>query len=208
MIRTVVVDDQQLIRDLVRTKLESVPDIRVVAEASSGEEARRIVPSSGADVVVMDLSMPGIGGIEATRRLLNAIPHLKVVGLSVYVDGPFPAKFIAAGGIGYVSKSARPAELIEAVRRVARGEPYMSRDVAEAIIKNRSANIDCTNVLTDREMQVWKLLADGIDIADIAVQLKLSIKTVYSHRRNLMEKLNASNDVQLARFAREHGITP
>jgi two-component system invasion response regulator UvrY len=208
MIRIVVVDDQHLIRHLVRTKLESDPDIKVVGEAASGEEARRIVPSSGADIVLMDLSMPGIGGIEATRRLLSALPHLKIIGLSVYVDGPFPAKFIAAGGFGYVSKGARPGELLEAVRRAHRGEPYMSADVADAMMRSRFNANDCTAMLTDREMQVWKLLAEGADIGDIAGQLKLSIKTVHGHRRHLMAKLKAKNDVQLARYARDYGIMP
>lgn len=204
MIRVAVVEDQQLIRGLVRAKLESDPEIRVVAEAASGEEARRVVPGARPDVVLMDLSMPGIGGIEATRRLLSALPGLKIVALSMHVDGPLPGRFLGAGGVGYVSKNARAAELVEAVRRVHEGGHYLSSDVAASILEPTKAAGPA--VLTVRELQVLERIAQGKGSEEIAQQLKLSVKTVQAHRRHLLEKLGARNDVQLARLARDHGL--
>ncbi|MCC7411986.1 MAG: response regulator transcription factor [Gammaproteobacteria bacterium] len=209
MIRVVVVDDQRIVRDCLRVKLESDRDIRVVAEASTGEEARRVVPQAKPDVVLMDLGMPGIGGIEATRRLVQVLPHIKVVALSVYVDGPFPAKFLAAGGVGYVSKFGTSDELVNAVKLVHQGRPYLSRDVLQAlIVDGGSAGGEELARLSDREVQVLKLIAEGCDPDDVATQLKLSVKTVHTHRRHLLRKLGVKNDVQLARMAQQYGVLP
>ncbi len=207
MIRVVVVDDQKLVRQCVRVKLEADPDIEVTGEAGSGEEARRLVPEVNADLVVMDLNMPGMGGIEATARLVKALPRLRVLGLSYYTDGPFPARFLKAGGVGYLTKNASAAELLDAVKAVYRGRRYLSPEVATALaVGIGTADPRNWGGLGDREMQVWKLIADGVDPDEIATSLHLSLKTVQAHRRHLLEKLRLRNDVQLARLARECGI--
>lgn len=207
MIRVVVVDDQRLVRQCVRVKLEADPSIEVVGEAGSGEEARRVVPEVAADLVVMDLNMPGMGGIEATRRLTGALPRLRVLGLSYYTDGPFPARFLEAGGTGYLTKNVSAGDLVDAVKAVHRGRQVISAEVATAIAVGLGhADPQRWGGLGNREMQVWKLIADGADADEIASGLNLSIKTVQAHRRHLLEKLRLRNDVQLARLARECGI--
>jgi len=210
MIRVALVDDHQMFRQLLRARLEADAGIGIVAEAGSGEEARRVVPAANPDVVLMDLHMPGIGGLEATRRLLAARRELRIIGLSMYDNGPLPARFIDLGGAGYLSKNAGAAELVDAVRRVHRGDCYVSRDVLEVIALGRAVYNagDGIAALTGRELQILELIADGCMVAEIAAHLCLSHKTVHAHRRHLLHKLQAKNDVHLARIARENGLLP
>jgi two-component system invasion response regulator UvrY len=209
MIRLLVVDDQRLVRDCIRAWLEQADGIAVVAEAGSGEEARAMVRMHRPDIVLMDLNMPGIGGLEATRRLRAAHPDVKIVGLSVFVDSPLPAKLLRLGAAGYVSKDARADDLIKAIQAVHKGEGFISEDVAAYIIRTdyRGNGTGRFELLTDREVQVLKLIADGRSIAEIAEILHLSNKTLHTHRRHLLEKLGVRNDVQLAKIARDHGLT-
>lgn len=207
MIRCMLVEDQRLVRACVTARLESTGEVVVVAEAASGEEACALAREHRIAVVLMDLHMPGMGGLEATRRLRHGHPQLKVLGLSMYVDGPLPLRFLRLGGSGYVSKHATPEVLIQAVRTVARGETYISREVATVLAGARLAgDAEPLAELSDRELEVLRLLADGQGPADIAGALHLSRKTVGSYRRRLRGKLAARNDLQLARIARQHGL--
>lgn len=207
MIRILVVDDHRLVRKCVCAKLESVSDFRVVGEAESGERARVLAHELAFDIALMDLNMPGIGGLEATRRVLKANPHCKVIGLSMYIDGPYPKRFLEIGGSGYVSKDSDTDELFLAIREVHRGGSYISRDVAQHVainsITRRSGGV---NNLTQREIEVLQRIAEGLSSADIGRLLCLSPKTVAYHRRRLIEKLGADNDVKLAIVAREQGF--
>lgn len=207
MIRLLIVDDHKLVRKCLCAKLESVPDFRVVGEADSGERARLLARELEFDVVLMDLNMPGIGGLEATRRLLSANPRCKVLAVSMYVEGPYPRRFLEIGGAGYVSKHSDTEELILAIREVHRGGSYISRDVAQQVaisaITRRGTGI---HNLTQREIEVLQRIAEGMTSAEIALRLCLSPKTVAYHRRRLYEKLGADNDVKLALVAREQGL--
>jgi two-component system invasion response regulator UvrY len=186
-----------------------VEDFDVVAEADSGEGAREVVRKEEIDIVLMDLNMPGIGGLEATRRLVSSDPGCKVIGLSMYVEGPYPRRFMELGGAGYVSKDVDSDELIRAVRTVAGDSPYISPDVAQRIAVNDSlkGSLGGLNDLSAREIQVLQKISEGLNIDEIAVAMCLSPKTVAHHRRSLCEKLGAGNDVQLATIANAHGIT-
>ncbi len=207
MIRILVVDDHRLVRKCICAKLESVPDFRVVGEADSGERARQLARELEFDVVLMDLNMPGIGGLEATRRVLSANPQCKVLGLSMYIEGPYPKRFLEIGGAGYVSKDSDTEELFLAIREVYRGSNYISRDVAQHVaissLTRRGAGV---RNLTQREIEVLQRIAEGLGSAEIALRLCLSPKTVAYHRRRLYEKLGADNDVKLSIVAREQGL--
>ncbi len=208
MIRILVVDDQRLVRRCICARLNAVAGFEVAAEAASGEQAREIARGAEFDVILMDLNMPGIGGLEATRRLMSLNPGLRIIGLSMYVSGPFPRQFLRAGGAGYVSKNADTEELVEAIRRVHAGECYISSDVAQNIAVSDSLMVRRNGVdaLSRREMQVLQHIANGLSPDDIAAQLSLSVKTVAHHRRHLLSKLGARNDVQLATIARDQGL--
>lgn len=208
-IRLLVVDDQRLVRRCICAKLNAVDGFDVAADAESGEQARELIRSHAVDVVLMDLNMPGIGGLEATRRMLSALPAMKILGLSMYVEGPYPRRFLEMGGSGYVSKSADTEELVQAIRTVAAGDPYISSDVAQRIATNDSArgSIGGLDDLSAREIEILQKISMGLSIDDTAKALCLSPKTIAHHRRSLCEKLGATNDVQLAIIANANGLS-
>lgn len=209
MIRLLVVDDQRLVRRCVAARLNSVADFEVTAEADSGESAREAARKHSFDIVLMDLNMPGIGGLEATRRLLAQDRKLRIIGLSMYVSGPFPKQFLRAGGAGYVSKHADTEELEFAIREVVANRCYISEDVAQHIAAGGSLRAQQSGIeqLSPREIQVLQRIAGGATGDDIAAELSLSTKTIAHHRRQLLAKLAAENDVQLANIAREQGLS-
>ncbi|MGE0859336.1 MAG: response regulator [Gammaproteobacteria bacterium] len=208
MIDILLVDDQRLVRKCISARLNAVADFNVTAEAGSGEEARDIARERRFDVILMDLNMPGIGGLEATRRLLAVDPEARILGLSMYVSGPYPKQFLRCGGAGYVSKNADTEELVRAIRTVVDGECYISADVAQHIAASDSLRLQRHGVeaLSRREIQVLQKIAVGFSHDEIAQRLHLSAKTVAHHRRQLLEKLGARNDVQLAVIARDQGL--
>jgi len=150
--------------------------------------------------------MPGMGGVETTRRLLAQRPGLRILGLSQHVHGVLPARFIEAGGAGYVSKQASTEEMLLALRRVHAGQRYLSADVAAAIAAERDPGPAPRRVPTRRELEVLRLISAGLDLGHVAETLALSPKTVATHRRNLMRRLAVSNDVQLAAHGRQMGL--
>lgn len=208
MIRLLVVDDQRLVRRCVSARLNAVADFEVVAEAASGEEARERMRQVEVDIILMDLNMPGIGGLEATRRLLAFASGLRIIGLSMYTSGPFPKQFLRLGGAGYVSKNADSEELVAAIRKVHAGGCHISTDVARNIAVSDSLRRTRHGVdsLSRREVQVLQQIALGLTHDAIAAQLALSSKTIAHHRRELLRKLAAENDVQLAAVARDQGL--
>lgn len=209
MIRIVVVDDHRLVRRCISAKLESIADFQVVAEAETGERLRDLLAEITFDVILMDLNMPGIGGLETTRRLLTSHPEFKIIGMSMYVEGPYPRRFLELGGAGYVSKNADTEELVLAVREASRGRSYISRDVAQHVaistILRRSETGGIQN-LTRREIEVLQRISLGLNAVEIANRMSLSIKTIAYHRRRLMNKLGVSNDVKLSLIARSQGL--
>ena len=208
MINILIVDDQRLVRRCICARLNAVPDFSVTAEAASGEEAREAARKHHFDIILMDLNMPGIGGLEATRRLLAVKPGSRIIGLSMYISGPFPKQFLRTGGAGYVSKNADTDELVRAIRSVHAGECYISADVAQQIAASDSLRVQRHGfaALSRREIQVLQQITSGLGHDDIARKLCLSAKTVAHHRRQLLAKLGARNDVQLAGIARAQGL--
>lgn len=209
MIRILVVDDQRLVRRCIAAKLNGVDGFEVAAEADSGERARDVVRETDIDIVLLDLNMPGIGGLEATRRVVSSDPTCKVIGLSMYIEGLYPRRFMELGGSGYVSKAADTDELVHAIRTVAAGEPYISNDVAQRIAINDSikGSFGGLNDLSSREIQVLQKIAEGLNIDEIASVMSLSPQTVAHNRRVVCAKLGAKNDVQLAITANAQGLS-
>ncbi len=210
MITVLIVDDQPLVRRGVRAFLEAHPDIEVVGEAASGEEAVQQVKELIPDVVLMDLVMPGMDGVEATRRIRNLSPRTQVIILTSFYDDVhiFPA--IRAGALSYVLKDVQPETLIETVRSAVHGEAVLDPRVATRIIQEmQGSNGSDPNPfaeLTDRELEILKLIAKGLDNAEIADQLCLSEKTVKGYVSNILSKLHLKNRTQVAIYAWQKGL--
>jgi len=209
-ITVLIVDDHAVVRQGVRAFLETQPDITVVGEAASGEEAVRLVAEQVPDVVLMDLVMPGLDGVEATRRVRRVSPRTQVIVLTSYHDDEhiFPA--IRAGASSYLLKDVGPKELADAVRKAARGEAVLHPRVAARVVRElRGARHDVPNPFTelsDREMEVLRLIAEGLSNAEIAQRLVISEKTVKSHVSNILSKLHLADRTQAAIFAWREGV--
>jgi two-component system, NarL family, response regulator LiaR len=209
-ISVLLVDDHEMVRRGVRAFLETQGDITVVAEAGSGEEAVRLAAEHAPDVALMDLIMPGMDGVEATRRLTARSPRTKVVMLTSYHDDEhiFPA--IRAGALSYVLKEVGPGELADAVRKAAAGEAVLHPRVAARVVRElRGARRDEPNAfheLSDRELEVLRLIAEGLSNAQIAGRLYVSQKTVKSHVSNILSKLHLADRTQAAVYAWREGV--
>ena len=203
-----IVDDHELIRSGISRLLADSDKITVVGEAESGEEgvskARELRP----DVVLMDANMPGIGGLEATRRLIRFDPDIKVIAVTVHNEEPYPTRFMQAGAAGYVTKGADINEMITAIRQVATGKRYLAPEIAQQMALKALNPDDGSpfDELSEREMQVMFMITKGQKVQDISEQLFLSPKTVNSYRYRLFEKLNIENDVELTHMAIRYGI--
>jgi two-component system invasion response regulator UvrY len=206
-IRVMLVDDHAIVRSGFRRLLEQTPEIVVVAEAASGEEAYQAYPACRPDVVVMDLSMPGAGGLEAIRRLLARDPGARVLVYSMHESSAFATQAMRAGACGYVTKASAPDVLVEAVVTVNGGRNYFSPDMAQKIALERvGGERDPLQVLSPREFEVFRLLAEGRSTEEIAERLFLSHKTVANHATQVKQKLGVSAPVELLRLALKHGI--
>lgn len=203
-----LVDDHELVRTGVKRLLDDAPDVRVVAEASCGEQAVALARETPVDVVLMDVNMPGIGGIEATRKLTRGYPGLKVIVLTIHMDDPFPMQLLKAGAAGYLTKGCRVGEMVEAIRSVHCGRKAIANEVAkrlaETVIPGNDKSVFET--LSQREMQVMLMVTQGLKIQQIAERLCLSPKTVSTYRYRLFEKLQVTSDVELTHLAMRHGI--
>lgn len=205
MIRVIIVDDHRIVRAGVRRILEKDANIAVLAEAANGEEARLLARTYAPDVVLMDVGMPRMGGIEALQALRRDNPSLKVIGLSMYTDGALPAEFLAAGGAGYLSKDGSEAEMLEAIKQIDAGSAYVSPEVARNIVINAGVP-PLTHKLSKRELQVLRAICSGMELVEIAEHLNLSPKTVRTYRARVLRKLCVKNNVQLTLLARCQGI--
>jgi two-component system invasion response regulator UvrY len=208
MIKVMLVDDHDLVRGGIKRLLEDVQDINVIAEADNGEAAIELARRMQPDVILMDLSMPGIGGLEATRRITCSSPDTKVIAVTVYGDSPFPTCLIDAGASGYITKGSNISEITSAIRTVHRGEQYFTREIADKLARSFVSHRSQTPLesITDREMVVMLMVAQGIRNKDISEKLCLSPKTTSTYRYRLFEKLGVDNDVELTRWAIRNGI--
>lgn len=206
-LRVVLVDDHAVVREGYRRLLERTGDIAVVAEAASGEDAYRLICEQQPDVAVLDISLPGLGGIEVTRRVIARLPEQKILIFSMHEDTVFSSRALQAGARGYVTKSAAPEVLIEAVRLVAAGKLYISQEMAQELaiqmIPGRETPIDA---LSAREFEVFRLLVGGHTLQEISEIMHLSYKTVANYQSSIRQKLDVSNTAQVVRIALNHGM--
>lgn len=208
MINVLVVDDHELVRVGVCRLLSDVAGIKVIGNACSGEEALKLVKEKHPHVVLMDVKMPGIGGLEATRKMLRFDPEVKVIALTVCDGEPFPSKLLQAGAKGYLTKGAALEEMVEAIRAVHAGKRYLGPEIAQQLAFKTLEEKEkpLFDQLSDREMQVLIMITSGQKVQDISEKLCLSPKTVNTYRYRLFEKLNAATDVELTHLAIRHGI--
>jgi two-component system, NarL family, invasion response regulator UvrY len=208
LIKVLIVDDHELIRTGISRLLADFDKIDVVGEAKSGEDAVSIARELRPHVVLMDANMPGIGGLEATRRLVRFDPDVKVIAVTVHNEEPYPTKFMQAGAAGYMTKGADIEEIVIAIRQVNSGKRYITPDIAqEMALKALNPTEDSPfDVLSEREMQVMLMITQGQKVQDISDQLFLSPKTVNSYRYRLFEKLSIENDVELTHMAIRYGV--
>ncbi len=211
-IRILIADDHQILRQGLRTLLEKEPDMEVVAEAEDGRKTVIMVNELTPHVVIMDVNMPDLNGIEATRQILTEYPEMKVIALSMHADRRFVINMLKAGAHGYLLKDCAFEELAQAIRLVMANKTYLSPGVAEIVVKdyvNRLPGPAQTafSVLTAREREVLQLLAEGKSTANIGELLHISIKTVETHRQQIMNKLGIRSVAELTKYAIREGLT-
>ena len=211
-IKIVIADDHKIIRDGICSLLEKHPYMEVVAEVDNGREAVEVTRQLAPDVVIMDISMPGLNGIEATRKITEYNPDIKVIGLSMHADVEYVSGLLKAGASGYILKECAFGEIVQAINAVVRNKYYICPEVAYVVIeglkgKHVTQERDDTSLLTEREREILQLIAEGNSSKEIAANLNLSIKTVASHRQNIMDKLNCHDVVKLTKYAIRKGIT-
>ncbi|MDA7742054.1 UvrY/SirA/GacA family response regulator transcription factor [Francisellaceae bacterium] len=208
MIKILLVDDHDLVRLGINRLLSDVKGFEIVGEARTGEEAIEKTNSVNPDVILMDVKMPGMGGLEATRKIIEQHPKMKVLVVTVYGDEPYPSRVLQAGAIGYMTKGASVEEMIQAVNSVYSGKRYLSPEVAQQLALKHLTNEDASpfESLSERELQVLVMITSGQKVQDIADQLYLSPKTVNSYRYRLFEKLEVTSDVELTHLAIKHKL--
>jgi DNA-binding NarL/FixJ family response regulator len=207
----VLADDHLVVRKGMRSLLEAEPDFELVGEADDGLETVQLVERLTPDVVVLDLMMPGLNGIEVTRQIRKRSPHTKIVILSMHADDEYVLEALRCGANGYVLKDAGATELVEAVRDVANEKRYLSPELAERAIdayvrQTQETTLDRYETLTDREREVLHLAAEGLTNTEVAARLSLSSRTIENHRANMMRKLGLHNQTELVRYAIKRGI--
>jgi DNA-binding NarL/FixJ family response regulator len=211
-IRVLVVDDHTIVRDGVCALLALVGDIQVVGEAANGSEALKVIGKLEPDVVLMDMAMPVMGGLEATRRIRKEFPRTRVLVLTQYDDKEYVFPVIESGASGFISKTAASSELAVGIRSVYQGDSYLSPSVARLLVEDFQqeaggrARQDPYEQLTDRERDILKLLVEGYTTQEVADTLEIAPKTVEGHKTNLMSKLGIHNRIDLVKYALRKGI--
>ena len=206
-IRILLADDHAVVRQGFKMILDAQPDMEIVGEAGNGHEAVELAQKLKPDVVVMDVAMPELNGIEATRRVMEAVTHARVLALSMHKDSVYVREVLRAGARGYLLKDSGAADLVSAVRAVARGEGYLSPAISDAVLDDYRKHVtDPIDRLSSREREVLQMLAEGKTNKEIAGVLNLSVYTVDAHRGRIMEKLNLHSINELVRFAVRNGL--
>jgi DNA-binding NarL/FixJ family response regulator len=211
-IRILLADDHGIIREGLRSLLEKQSDIEVIAEAEDGRKAVRLVREFAPDIIVMDITMPKLNGVDATRRTVKEFPNVKVIALSIHSNRRFVADMLKAGASGYILKECLFDELVQAIHSVAAGGVYLSPRVTGLVVEDYIGRLSATydpqlSILTDREREVLQMLAEGKSTKQIAVGLHVSVKTIESNRRQIMEKLNTHSVAELTKYAIREGLT-
>jgi DNA-binding NarL/FixJ family response regulator len=212
MLNVLIADDHRIFRQGLRSLLEKEQDLCVVAEAETGRDAIEAMNQHDLDLVIMDVAMQGLNGIEATRKILLENPNLPIIGLSMHTDRRFVAEMLKAGAVGFVSKDSAFEELVQAIRTVLGGKVYLSPAVAGAVVddyvrRGGPGEASAFSSLTVREREVLQLMAEGRNTKQIAMDLHISVKTVETHRRQVMEKLELYSVAELTKYAIREGLT-
>ena len=211
-IRIMLADDHQIVRQGLRGLLEAEPDIEIIAEADNGRNVLKLAQELLPDVIIMDLSMPELNGIEATRQILSGAPDVKVIALSMHSDSLFVLNMIKAGALGYLLKDCALEELVKAIRAVFDHKTYLSPGVSDIVIRDfvtgwQTTNSSVFSVLSPREREVLQLMAEGRSTNQIAEGLCISVKTVEAHRKKIMTKLVIHSLAELTKYAIRQGLT-
>lgn len=208
MIRIVIADDHAIVREGLKRIVDSAEDCELVDEAGDGSEVLRLVREREFDVLVLDLSMPGRSGMELIKLACAEKPKLRILVLSMHQELQYAVRAIKAGARGYLTKESAPAELVRALRKIASGGAFISSEVAEQLALGAMPGSQITphESLSAREFEVFRMLAAGVSVTGIAAQLHLSVKTVSTHKANLMQKLGVANQSDLIRYALRHGL--
>ena len=208
-IKIILADDHKIVRDGLRTLIQRETDMNVIAEAEDGKIAVKQVARLLPDLVIMDIVMPNMNRIDATRDIIKNYPNIKVIALSMHSDKRFVAGMFEAGASGYLLKDCAFEELATAVRAVMSNQTYLSPKIANVIINRNRGCIKSSvmsSVLTQREGEILRILADGVPSKDIAASLHISVKTVQAHRQNIMRKLNINSGIDLVKYAIREGF--
>lgn len=207
MLRILLADDHAVVRRGFRMLLSAQPDIEVVGEASNGREAVEMAVALQPEVVVMDVTMPELNGIEATRRIARDCPRVRVLALSMHKDAVYVREILRAGARGYLLKDSGERELLAAIRGVSQGQGYLSPEVSEAVLDDYRKHVtNPIDLLSSREREVLQMIAESKTNKEIATALSLSVYTVEAHRGRIMEKLNLHSIGELVRFAMRNGL--
>jgi DNA-binding NarL/FixJ family response regulator len=208
MIRLVIADDHAIVREGLKRIVGAAGDLQVAAEAADGGEVMRVVREMEFDVLVLDLSMPGRSGMELIKWVKAEKPKLRILVLSMHQELQYAVRAIKSGASGYLTKESAPEQLEQAIRKVAAGGAFVTAEVAEQLALGAmpGSQTHPHESLSDREFEVFRLLAAGVSVTDIAGRLKLSVKTVSTHKANLMQKMGLTNQSELIRYALRHGL--
>jgi DNA-binding NarL/FixJ family response regulator len=211
-IKVLLVDDHAIIREGLRSLLEKQPEMEVIADTDDGRKAIELVRVLLPDIVIMDITMPGLNGIEATRQITAEFPDVKVIALSIHSKRRYVADMLSAGATGYILKECLFDELVQAIKAVAAGGRYLSPRITDVVVsdyvKRLSVSADSPfEALKTREREVLQLVAEGKSTKQIALELHVSTKTIEANRRQIMEKLNIHNVAELTKYAVREGLT-
>jgi DNA-binding NarL/FixJ family response regulator len=211
-IKIILADDHRLMREGLRSLLETQPGIEIVAEAENGRETLQLVQKHKPDVIVMDISMPDLNGIDATRQIVSEFPKIKIIALSMHTNKKFIVEMLTAGASGYLVKDSALEELSKAINAVINNKVYLSPIITSVVVEDyrvskSPADILAPVSLTPREREVLQLIAEGKTTKEIADYLNLSVKTIETHRMQMMNKLNIHSVAELTKYAIREGIT-
>ena len=208
MIKIILADDHDLVRTGIRRILEDVSDFTIIAEAKNGEDAVQLCRKNAPDVVLMDVNMPGIGGLEATKKIVRMSENTRVICVSMHKESPIPLQVMEAGAFGFLTKDAEPEEVIMAIHKVFGGQKYIDSEVANniAVGKLTPSNDNPFDDLSSRELNIAQRLTKGQNVKDIANELSISAKTVNTYRYRMFDKLGVTSDVELTHLAIRHKL--
>ncbi|MBI4457249.1 MAG: response regulator transcription factor [Acidobacteria bacterium] len=208
MIKILVADDHAVVREGLKQIVSETKDLVVAGEASNGQEVLDRVRSSHWDVVLLDIAMPGRGGLDVLRELRSERPKLPILVLTMHPEDQYAVRVLKAGAAGYLTKESAPQQLVEAIRKVVKGGKYISPSVAEELALYLEPDVEKLphEILSDREYQVFCMIASGKTVSQIAVELALSVKTISSYRTRILEKMRMKNNAELTHYAMKRGL--